>query len=52
MTGQLAAHGRRSVSREEAVVVCKWVFEKEPLMDLGKTTKNIIFNLVGESADA
>lgn len=42
----------RPVSREEAVEVCKWVFEKEPLMDLGKTTENIILNLVGECADA
>ena len=40
----------RPVSREEAVAVCKWVFEKEPLMDLGKITENIILNLVGECA--
>ena len=42
----------RPVSREEAVAVCKWVFKKEPLMDLGKITENIILNLVGECADA
>lgn len=36
----------RPVSREEAVAVCKWVFE----MDLGKITENIILNLVGECA--